>query len=180
MWSHILPCIIWYQGVWDSNVPCRYVQIFSSLWLILHWVNINEAYSVCEYFSTCVCYDKSVWYLLVKGSRDERIHSWVVAFNVSFDFSKPIHHFLANGSGVNGWCLSFVIVAYPFLVIETLMFHIRLPTMISWANLIGTFTIALLKSNMAMSSWIYVTGGAQGDWVLNWLIKLRLNRFLLC
>ena len=33
---------------------------------------------------------------------------------------------------------------------------------------------------MTMSSWIYVTGGAQGVLILTWLINLRLNTFLHC
>ena len=60
------------------------------------------------------------------------------------------------------------------------MFHISLPTMISWANPIETFTITLLNSWMTVSSWIYVTGGSQGVWLLTLLIGLMLNMFLLC
>ena len=60
------------------------------------------------------CEIKSVRYLLVRGSRDEQIQSWVISFDVFFEFSKSIPHFLANSSVVTNWCLSFVIVAYPF------------------------------------------------------------------
>ena len=112
------------------------------------------------------------------GSRYEKIQSWVVSLNVYFAFSKPIPHFLTNSSGVTKWCLSFEIGAYFFLVIETLMFPIRFSTMISWANLIETFTIALSKSWMDISYWIYVTSWAQGFWLLMWLINLRLNTLL--
>ena len=75
------------------------------------------------------CEIKSVRYFLVRVSRDKQIQFLVFAFNVSFEFSKPIPPFLAHSSGVTKWCLLFVIVAYPFLVIETLMFPIRLSTM---------------------------------------------------
>ena len=60
------------------------------------------------------------------------------------------------------------------------MLPIILSSIISWSNPIETFTIALSKSWMAMLYWIYVTGGARGVWVLNWLIYLRLNTLLLC
>ena len=94
------------------------------------------------------CEIKSVLYILVRGSRDEKIKPWVFAFNVPVAFSKPIHHFLANSSSVTKWCLSFVIVAYPFLVIYTFMLPNILSIMRSWANPIEKFTIALSKSWM--------------------------------
>ena len=121
------------------------------------------------------CENKYLRYILVRGSRTEQILSWFVAFNVSFAFSKPISRFLFNSLGVTEWCLSFVIVAYPFLVIETLMFHIILLTVRSWSNPIEIYTIALSKSCIDMSPWIHVTGVAQGVWLLTWLIDLRLN-----
>ena len=126
------------------------------------------------------CEIKYVRYILVRGSRDELIKSCVVAFTVSFAFSKPITHFFANSFGVTERCISFLIFAYLFSVIETLMFPIILPTMRFWVNPIETFSIALSKSWMAMSSWIYVTCGAQGVWLLTWLVDLRLNTLLFC
>ena len=47
-----------------------------------------------------------------------------------------------------------------------------------WDKPIEKFTIDLPKSWMAMSSWIHVTGGAQGILLLTWLIDLRLNKFI--
>ena len=107
-----------------------------------------------------------------------KTQSWVVAFNVSFRFFKPIPHFLAKNSGVTKWCLLFVILTYPFLVIYTLMFPTSLSTMRSWDNLNETFNITLSNSWMFMSSCIYVTGVAQVFWLLTWLIDLRLNMLL--
>ena len=126
------------------------------------------------------CEIKSTWYLLVRGSRDKLIMSWVVVFNVYFQFSKPINHLLANSYGVTDWCISFVIVAYPFLFIDTLIFPIILYTIRYWDNPIETLIIALPKSWMAMSYWINVTGGAQGVLLLTWLINMRFNTLLLC
>ena len=60
------------------------------------------------------------------------------------------------------------------------MYPISLSNMEYWANPIEKFTIDISKSWMAMSSWIYVTGGSQGVWLLSWFINLRLENFLLC
>ena len=63
------------------------------------------------------CENNSVQYLLVRGSSAEQIMSLFVDFNVSCALSNPIPYFITNISGVTKWCLSFVVVAYTFLVI---------------------------------------------------------------
>ena len=109
------------------------------------------------------------------SSSAEQILSLIVAFNIYFSFFNPIIHFLANSSSVTKWCFLFVIVAYPFLIIDNLIFPISLSTMRSWVNLIDTISIALSKSWMAMSSWVNITVGSQGVWLLTGLIYMRLN-----
>ena len=121
------------------------------------------------------CDIKYMQYLIVMGSSAEQILSLIVAFNIYFSFFNPIIHFLANSSSVTKWCFLFVIVAYPFLIIDNLIFPISLSTMRSWVNLIYTISIALSKSWMAMSSWVNITVGSQGVWLLTGLIYMRLN-----
>ena len=101
---------------------------WSIKWLVKHPV------LHLSHISRIICPPILDEWVVVRGIRAKIIHSWVVAFNVSFSFYKPIPHFLANSSGVTEWRLSFVIVAYPFLVIETLLFPIILSTVRSWSN----------------------------------------------
>ena len=57
LWYRLFLCIILFQGVWDSNIPCHNIKNFSVLWLRYHGVIINKGLSLRGYFSTCVSYD---------------------------------------------------------------------------------------------------------------------------
>ena len=108
------------------------------------------------------CDMKSVLYCLVKGNIADLMIFWVVLFRVLFALSTHIPYFCANNSGLTPWCLSSVIVAYPFRVILVLTLQIMLSTNNSGINLVDTDASVRSNSWISMSSWILVIGGAAG------------------
>ena len=91
----------------------------------------------------CINY---VIYCSVRGLVDYLMLSWVVDSRGCFDFSRPIPHFFASRLELKPWwCLS-VYVSYPIIFRQPLTLLISMLTIISQANTMEKFYIALSNS----------------------------------